>query len=62
MIDSLAVSVYTYSGRLHLSPKFPGLSTQIQFLNEKFVSLGLWAIAIRDGNEESCKYLRQNTN
>lgn len=54
VLDSAAISVYTYGGRLHLSPKYSGLSAQLNALNEKYISLGLRSIAIRDCSDESC--------
>lgn len=55
MLDSSAVSIFTYeSGRLHLTPKYAGLSSQLILLNEKSISLGLHYMAIRDCGDESC--------
>lgn len=55
LLDSTAVSIFTYSGRLHLTPKYTGLTAQLPTLNEKSLSLGLHYMAIRDGGDESCK-------
>lgn len=54
MLDSAAVSIFTYSGRPHLTPKYSGLSAQLTSLNEKFISLGSHYVAIRDCGDDSC--------
>ncbi|XP_031630866.1 intraflagellar transport protein 80 homolog isoform X2 [Contarinia nasturtii] len=53
VLDSATVSIFTYSGRLHLTPKFPGLTAQLALLNEKILSLGLHYMAVRDCGDES---------
>lgn len=53
MLDSAAVSIFTYSGRLHLTPKYSGLTTQLALLNEKTLSLGSHFLAVRDCGVES---------
>lgn len=55
MLDSAAVSIFTYSGRPHLTPKYSGLSAQLTSLNEKTISLGVHYVAIRDCGDDSCK-------
>lgn len=57
MLDSGAVSIFTYSGRPHLTPKYSGLSAQLTSLNEKSISLGLHYVAIRDCGDDSCMVL-----
>lgn len=61
VLDSTAVSIFTYSGRLHLTPKYSGLTAQLSSLNEKSLSLGLHYMAIRDCGDDSCKYLIINS-
>lgn len=56
MLDTSAVSIFTYSGRLHLTPKFSGLTAQLALLNEKTLSLGLHFMAARDCGDESCMF------
>ena len=47
-MDSTSIWIYTYTGRLHLNPRFPGFQSQIPHLSIKCVSLGLDTLAIRD--------------
>lgn len=56
VLDSIAVSIFTYAGRLHLTPKYSGLTAQLALLNEKTLSLGLNYMAARDCGDESCMY------
>lgn len=56
VLDSIAVSIYTYAGRLHLTPKYSGLTAQLALLNEKTLSLGLNCMAARDCGDESCMF------
>lgn len=60
VLDNAALSVFTYGGRLHLTPKYSGLSAQLNTLNERYISLGLRSIAIRDCSDESCMSFRQD--
>lgn len=56
VLDSTSISIFTYSGRLHLTPKYPGFTAQLALLNEKSLSLGLHFAAVRDCGDESCKF------
>lgn len=56
VLDSAAVSIFTYSGRLHLTPKYSGLTAQLASLSEKTLSLGLHYMAVRDCGDESCTF------
>lgn len=58
ILDNATISIFTYSGRLHLTPKYSGLSAQLNILNEKYISLGLHFIAVRDCGEESRECLK----
>lgn len=53
ILDTNAISIYTYTGRLHLTPKYSGLATQVNALHEKTISLGLHYVAVRDCADDS---------
>lgn len=55
IMDNAALWVYTYTGRLHLNPKYPGLQSQLVHLNERLISLGLHYLAIRDCTDQCSK-------
>lgn len=55
ILDSTAISIFTYTGRLHLTPKYSGLNAHLSLLSEKTISLGLHYVAVRDCGDESCK-------
>ncbi|XP_037959690.1 intraflagellar transport protein 80 homolog [Teleopsis dalmanni] len=51
VLDSTSIWVYTYTGRLHLNPRYPGSQAQTTLLNSRTVSLGLDILAIRDNSD-----------
>ncbi|XP_021700852.1 intraflagellar transport protein 80 homolog [Aedes aegypti] len=53
LVDNTSVWIYTYTGRLHLSPRFPASQSQIPHLNSRCISLGLDTLAIRDYSDQS---------
>lgn len=56
IVDNSSVTIFTYTGRLHLTPRYSGLSAQLNMLTEKYISLGLHYVAIRDCTDESGLY------
>ncbi|CAD7079958.1 unnamed protein product [Hermetia illucens] len=56
VVDSSSIWVYTYTGRLHLNPRFPGSQAQIVGLNKSIISLGLDCLAVRDSADQSVIY------
>lgn len=46
--DYSSIWVYTYQGRLHSQPRYPGLQLQVSYLNQRTLSLGANCLAIRD--------------
>ncbi|XP_055685320.1 intraflagellar transport protein 80 homolog [Lutzomyia longipalpis] len=56
-VDVSAIYIYTYTGRLHLTPKFPGSSTQMPNLTEKCISLGANVLAVRDFADQTVIYI-----
>lgn len=55
MVDNVSISIYTYNGRLHLSPpRFSGSQAQVFHLSSKAVlSLGIDVLAVRDFADQS---------
>lgn len=54
ILDNASVWIYTYTGRLHLNPKYAGLQAHLPMMSAKTMSLGLHYLAIRDGADQSC--------
>lgn len=57
-LDSTSIWIYTYTGRLHVNPRYPGSQAQISTLNWRNLSLGLDTLVVRDnadnkGNKEN---------
>lgn len=48
IVDNSSIWIYTYNGRLHLNPRYPGSQAQIPHLHSKLISLGLDTMAVRD--------------
>ncbi|XP_034473971.1 intraflagellar transport protein 80 homolog [Drosophila innubila] len=57
VVDASSIWVYTYTGRLHLNPRYPGSQAQLPLLNWRCISLGLDVLAIRDSSETSLLHL-----
>lgn len=57
VLDAASIWVYTYIGRLHLNPRYPGSQAQLPLLNRRSISLGLDVLAIRDNSETSLLHL-----
>ncbi|TDG44841.1 hypothetical protein AWZ03_008738 [Drosophila navojoa] len=57
VLDAASIWVYTYTGRLHLNPRYPGSQAQLPLLNWRSISLGLDVLAIRDNSETSLLHL-----
>lgn len=57
VLDSSSIWVYTYTGRLHLNPRYPGSQAQIPLLTWKSLSLGLDVLAIRDNSDNSTLHI-----
>ena len=55
IMDISAIWIYTYTGRLHLNPKYSGVQAQLPHLTNKLTSLGLHYVAICDCSDRSCK-------
>ncbi|XP_039950685.1 intraflagellar transport protein 80 homolog [Bactrocera tryoni] len=53
VLDATSIWVYTYSGRLHLNPRYPGLQAQVPLLTWRAISLGLDVLAIRDNSDNT---------
>ncbi|XP_019892165.1 intraflagellar transport protein 80 homolog [Musca domestica] len=51
VLDSTSIWVYTYTGRLHLNPRYPGSQAQIPLLNGRSISLGLDTLVVRDNSD-----------
>ncbi|XP_030383266.1 intraflagellar transport protein 80 homolog [Scaptodrosophila lebanonensis] len=57
VLDNTSIWVYTYTGRLHLNPRYPGSQAQIPLLNWRCLSLGLDVLAIRDNSDTTILHL-----
>ncbi|EDV54504.1 intraflagellar transport protein 80 homolog [Drosophila erecta] len=57
ILDALSIWVYTYTGRLHLNPRYPGSQAQIPLLTWRSLSLGLDVLAIRDNSDPTVLHL-----
>ncbi|XP_058819014.1 intraflagellar transport protein 80 homolog [Topomyia yanbarensis] len=53
LVDNTSIWIYTYTGRLHLNPRFPASQSQILHLNHRCISLGLDTLAVRDHSDQS---------
>uniref|UniRef100_A0A182IK28 Uncharacterized protein n=2 Tax=Anopheles atroparvus TaxID=41427 RepID=A0A182IK28_ANOAO len=53
LVDNNSIWIYTYTGRLHLNPRFSGSQTQIPHLNGRCISLGLDSLAVRDHSDQT---------
>lgn len=47
-MDSSGIFIYSYGGRLHLSPRFAGYQNQLAYLSKSCISMGVNLLAIRD--------------
>lgn len=45
--------MYTYTGRLHLNPKYAGIQSQIPHLNSSTITIGSFYMALRDFADQS---------
>ncbi|KAH8269341.1 hypothetical protein KR018_005129 [Drosophila ironensis] len=57
ILDASSIWVYTYTGRLHLNPRYPGSQAQIPMLTWRSISLGLDVLAIRDNSDATLLHL-----
>ncbi|EDW46393.1 intraflagellar transport protein 80 homolog [Drosophila sechellia] len=57
ILDALSIWVYTYTGRLHLNPRYPGSQAQIPLLTWRSLSLGLDVLAVRDNSDPTVLHL-----
>ncbi|KAG4070781.1 hypothetical protein HA402_011007 [Bradysia odoriphaga] len=53
IVDNVSIWIYTYTGRLHLNPKYSGMQVQLTQLNPKCVSLGMHYIGIRNFSDKT---------
>lgn len=53
IVDNNSIWVYTYTGRLHLNPRYSGSQTQVASLNSNCISLGLDILVIRDYSDQT---------
>lgn len=53
IVDNNSIWVYTYTGRLHLNPRYSGSQTQVVSLNSNCISLGLDILVIRDYSDQT---------
>lgn len=53
IVDNTSIWIYTYTGRLHLNPRYPGSQAQIFHLNNKCISMGMDSLAVRDHADQT---------
>uniref|UniRef100_A0A336MI21 CSON001587 protein n=1 Tax=Culicoides sonorensis TaxID=179676 RepID=A0A336MI21_CULSO len=53
VVDSSSIWIYSYTGRLHLNPRYAGSQAQVSLLSKTCISLGLDYIAVRDTSDHS---------
>ncbi|XP_052871206.1 intraflagellar transport protein 80 homolog [Anopheles cruzii] len=53
LVEHSSIWIYTYSGRLHLNPRYPGSQAQIAHLNSRCISLGMDSLAVRDHSDQT---------
>lgn len=53
VVDNISLWIYTYSGRLHLNPRYGGSQAQVFNLTTMTISLGVDVLAIRDYADQS---------
>ncbi|XP_049530312.1 intraflagellar transport protein 80 homolog [Anopheles darlingi] len=53
VVDHASIWIYTYSGRLHLNPRYNGSQTQVAQLNARCISLGIDCFAVRDHADQT---------
>lgn len=54
LVDPQGLWVYTYAGRLHLTPKYAGVQLQAGQLDAQAVSMGGQLLAVRDEADRTC--------
>lgn len=57
VIDGNGIFIYTYTGRLHLNPRFIGSQTQLNTLTKFTISLGIDYIAVKDSGDPTIIYM-----
>lgn len=48
VVDNVSIWIYTYTGRLHLNPRYPGSQAQVFYLTPQTISMGIDVLAVRD--------------
>ncbi|KAL9929664.1 intraflagellar transport protein Oseg5 isoform 1-T1 [Glossina fuscipes fuscipes] len=57
VLDSTSIWIYTYTGRLHVNPRYPGSQAQISTLNWRNLSLGLDTLVVRDNADNKALHI-----
>lgn len=57
IVDAAGIFIFTYSGRLHLSPRFTGSQTQLSSITKSTISLGSDYVAVKDSVDPSVIYI-----
>lgn len=53
VVDNVSIWIYTYTGRLHLNPRYPGSQAQVFHLTLQTISMGVDVLAVRDFADQS---------
>lgn len=57
MVDNVSIFIYNYTGRLHLSPRYPGSQAQVFHLTLETISLGVDVLALRDYADQTVAHV-----
>lgn len=57
LVDSTSVWIYTYTGRLHLNPRYPGSQAQIGHLVHSHVSMSQDTLVVRDHADQTGNFI-----
>lgn len=56
-MDASSIWIYSYTGRLHLNPRYAGSQAQVSLLTRSCISLGLDYIAVRDTSDHTVVHM-----
>lgn len=56
-MDASSIWIYSFTGRLHLNPRYAGSQAQVSLLTRSCISLGLDYIAVRDTSDHTVVHM-----
>jgi intraflagellar transport protein 80 len=57
VVDNVSIWIYTYTGRLHLNPRYPASQAQVFYLTQQTISMGVDVLAVRDFADQSVAHV-----